>query len=210
MTSKRSLPLAFEEPSTTFGERVAYARETRGLKQKDLAAKSGIDQTTISGWETGRRAEAKAGDALRLARVLRVSVEWLVEGIGAGPNESGDLDVGLISLPIIKLHPNHKPDPIDIRPAFARRMGYPTTQLVASAMDGDALEPDIRDGDPLIIELDTRVRDGFLLLQSGDNMLVRRVTRRPDGLLDITPGGTVAPAAITVIGYVRKVWTEVR
>jgi transcriptional regulator with XRE-family HTH domain len=38
----------------SFSERLAVARPKLGLSQRKIAAKLGVDQGTVQGWETGR------------------------------------------------------------------------------------------------------------------------------------------------------------
>jgi transcriptional regulator with XRE-family HTH domain len=53
------------------------ARGRAGLTQDELAAQSGIDQTTISGLETGRKRSPKFDTVIRLSKVLGISPEQL-------------------------------------------------------------------------------------------------------------------------------------
>lgn len=48
------------------------ARRRRGLTQDQLAAKSGVDQTTISSLETGRNRSPKFDTVLALAKALDI------------------------------------------------------------------------------------------------------------------------------------------
>lgn len=64
----------------TFGDRVREARKKRGMTQKQLAAASGLSQTTISDIERGRN--ASSADIVALARAVGVSAEWLADGRG--------------------------------------------------------------------------------------------------------------------------------
>jgi transcriptional regulator with XRE-family HTH domain len=61
-------------------------RREQGLDQKDLAAKAGIAQSTVSRAESG--GQVTAPTALALARVLGVSVEALLGDIGLAPTET--------------------------------------------------------------------------------------------------------------------------
>lgn len=64
----------------TFADRVRAARKAAGLTQKQLAAKSGLSQTTISDIERGRN--ETSADVVALARALKVLAEWLADGKG--------------------------------------------------------------------------------------------------------------------------------
>ena len=49
-----------------------------GLRQKDLATKARLGQPRVSRIERGRAARLGADELARIARVLGVSVDWLV------------------------------------------------------------------------------------------------------------------------------------
>lgn len=51
---------------------LAEARRRSGLTQDQLAAKAGIDQTTISSLETGRKSSPKFDTVVRLAKALDI------------------------------------------------------------------------------------------------------------------------------------------
>lgn len=51
---------------------LAEARRRKGLTQDVLAERAGVDQTTISSLETGRKASPKFDTVVRLAKALDV------------------------------------------------------------------------------------------------------------------------------------------
>lgn len=75
----------YSDRAATFGDRVAHAREARGMSQADLARKLGLRTTTIASWEEDR-SEPRANKLQMLAGVLSVSMIWLMTGSGLGPS----------------------------------------------------------------------------------------------------------------------------
>ena len=65
---------------------LAEARRRAGFTQDELADKSGIDQTTISSLETGRKSSPKFDTVVRLCRVLGIEPGQL--RFGAAPAEA--------------------------------------------------------------------------------------------------------------------------
>lgn len=61
---------------TVDGAKIAQHRELAGMTQPELARKLGVDQSTISHWEAGRKSPA-AHNFKRLCAVLRVPREEL-------------------------------------------------------------------------------------------------------------------------------------
>lgn len=57
--------------------RIKDLREDRDMRQSDLAAVTGIDQRTISNYETGKTAP-DANALIKLADFFRVSIDYLV------------------------------------------------------------------------------------------------------------------------------------
>ena len=88
----------FSDETSTFGDRLAGAREAKGLSQKELASKIGVKFRTILDWENDLN-DPRANKLQMLSGVLNVSIVWLLTGSGEGvvsPNQ----------------HPNPKADEI--------------------------------------------------------------------------------------------------
>ena len=62
-----------------YGKRIAETRARRGMTQRALAVAAHIATGTMSSYESSRKMPP-ADVMLRMAKVLGVSVEWLLEG----------------------------------------------------------------------------------------------------------------------------------
>lgn len=62
-----------------FRARLKLAREMAGLKQGEAAEALGLDQGSISEWETGK-VEPSPGALVKLAALYGVSIDWLLTG----------------------------------------------------------------------------------------------------------------------------------
>lgn len=69
----------------TLKERLKYARELRDLTQGQLAIKAKCAQSAIGNVESGERKNLR--NLVLVARVLRVSVDWLFDGGGPKPTK---------------------------------------------------------------------------------------------------------------------------
>lgn len=78
----------FDPDITTFGDRVAGARERTGMSQEDLARRLGVKLKTIKAWENDL-AEPRANKLSMMAGLLNVSLLWLLSGEGEGPDAPG-------------------------------------------------------------------------------------------------------------------------
>ena len=88
----------YAEDAATFGDRLAAARDVRGITQKTLAHRLGVALKTVEGWENDLR-EPRANKLQMLAGLLNVSIPWLLTGEGLGidqEDEIGPADVSEI------------------------------------------------------------------------------------------------------------------
>lgn len=84
--------------SETFIERLERLMEDKGLQQKDLAEKAGISSNGISTWKiTGTL--PRADIAVKIARILGVTVEYLVTGCIPNIDETHKLAYTVAMLP---------------------------------------------------------------------------------------------------------------
>jgi transcriptional regulator with XRE-family HTH domain len=75
----------YGEGVATFGDRLAAARSAAGMSQKELAKRLGIRVASLRGWEDDV-AEPRANRLSMIAGLLNVSVMWLINGEGEGPD----------------------------------------------------------------------------------------------------------------------------
>lgn len=90
----------YSEETSTFGDRLAAAREAAGMTQKDLAKRVGVKHGTLRNWEDDL-AEPRANRLNMLSGILAVSLSWLLSGEGDGidpPQDAADIpeDIGSI------------------------------------------------------------------------------------------------------------------
>ena len=74
----------FDPQSTTFGDRLAGAREASSLSQGELAKRLGVRMQTLRAWENDL-SEPRANRVQMLSGLLNVSLVWLLTGEGDGP-----------------------------------------------------------------------------------------------------------------------------
>lgn len=73
----------------TIGERIKWARSTRGLTQAALAKKAGVSQSSIGNAESGTRDRPR--ELLSIARALEASPTWLETGKGEWQDEASNV-----------------------------------------------------------------------------------------------------------------------
>ncbi|MFN4171728.1 MAG: multiprotein-bridging factor 1 family protein [Pseudorhodobacter sp.] len=73
----------YSNETSTFGDRVAGAREAAGLTQEEFARRLGVKLRTVQGWEDDAL-DPRANKLQMLAGMLNVSIRWLLTGEGEG------------------------------------------------------------------------------------------------------------------------------
>ncbi|PST24551.1 transcriptional regulator [Mesorhizobium plurifarium] len=113
----------------TLGGRIWRARDAAGLSTKELAAKLGVRNDTISSWERDR-AEPRANRLFMLAGVLGVTPAWLMAGIGRAPDDSAAGTSG---------------DELRKRLDMIKKLHEQTTEAIAALeVEFERLEQDVR------------------------------------------------------------------
>jgi transcriptional regulator with XRE-family HTH domain len=79
----------FDPEVTTFGDRVAGAREQAGMSQSEMAKRLGVKLETLRSWEDDQ-AEPRANKLSMMAGLLNVSLLWLISGEGEAPRAPDD------------------------------------------------------------------------------------------------------------------------
>ncbi len=79
----------FDPEATTFGDRLAGAREIAGMTQSQLARRLGVKKKTLEDWEDDIR-DPRAMRLSMLAGLLNISLLWLLTGEGDGPGDLGN------------------------------------------------------------------------------------------------------------------------
>ncbi len=74
----------FDPKISTFGDRLAGAREGTGMTQKEMSKRLGVKLSTVKGWENDL-SEPRANRLSMMAGLLNVSIMWLINGEGEGP-----------------------------------------------------------------------------------------------------------------------------
>lgn len=92
MTETTTEQTWYDPEATTFGDRMAGAREASGMSQAQLARRLGVKEKTIEKWENDL-SEPRANRLSMLAGLLNVSILWLISGDGDAPDVPGEASV---------------------------------------------------------------------------------------------------------------------
>jgi phage repressor protein C with HTH and peptisase S24 domain len=181
-----------EKSRSAFGLRLYQARKKAGLTQKQVAARTGISQGTLSELETD--AQGSSYTAL-LAQVYGVSAIYLAEGVEQSPvpintEESSDfiavqradfkLSAGVTGYSIELLNGDRAP--IFFRKDWLDKRGYNPAKLHAIAISGQSMETSMYDGDIVVVNVsDTKPADGEVFAANYEGELVVKRMVRENG-----------------------------
>lgn len=65
------------------GDRIKSSREAKGLSQRELGKRVGVQSQSVSQWESGTTKALRPENLLAVADELGVSIRWLISGRGA-------------------------------------------------------------------------------------------------------------------------------
>ena len=68
------------KPAFTLAKRLKQAIKDKDCYQTDVARAAGTTPTAVSFWLSGESLTMEAGTAIKVARFLNVSIEWLILG----------------------------------------------------------------------------------------------------------------------------------
>lgn len=161
-----------EDQMENWGFIIKRLMESRGLSQSEFAAKSGLGQSHISRIVNGDYKTPSYDTIVKLASGLSMSTAQISKEIfgQSAPQPPTDaleplrrLQVELQSVPIYTDFPFHAGDPVDVAEyAYLSRKGAPK-HLEGYLVKGTCLEPDIKDGDIIIVDREGAIDNGDIL-----------------------------------------------
>ena len=181
------------------GERIKKAAETIGGLDHLAPRLTDVSRRTLSDWANDKT-EPRASVIAAIAQITGADAAWLITGEGSPKSsftDSADSDA-FIRLPVYNevaasagpgaLAVSEHPDSVV---AFARRFlrdqGAVPERCSIIRARGDSMAPTIPDASLLIVDhSQAEVANGCIMVISvGDDLLVKRVRRRLDGLIDL-------------------------
>lgn len=165
-----------------FGAALRAKRKQAGLSQMDLANNSGVDQSTISLLERGKRPNTQVTTLAKLADALGWSLgEWQADAGEASAMPSGRV-LTFLGMEIPVVTPGHAGE---FNTSVAGRIGtlaFPVPDLFAAEVRGDCLtDLGITDGDFLIFNKRARPKNGDVVYaRVHDEHVIRRFYARQD------------------------------
>lgn len=197
-------------------ERLLELSAERGVSLAQLSALIGRNPAYLQQFvRKGSPRKLEEGDRAALARFFGVGQGEL----GASEEKSSDMD--WIDVPRLALGASAGPGALaqDEQPigafrfgrAWLRRQGLDPRRLSAISVDGDSMEPVLRDGDEILVDSAPRpLRDGIHVVRVDGALLVKRLETGRPGLIVLKSDNAaydpieLPPGEVQVVG--RVVW----
>lgn len=195
----------FSALSKMLGKNAAYIQQyirrgtPRKLDEEDrrrLAEFYGVEEILLGGPTTGEAANSSPRKPSDLIKIKQLQI-----GASAGPGSLAESDEADGSMAFGS--------------KWLKRLGADPSRLSLITVDGDSMDPALRDGDDIMVDhsaAERPLRDGIHVLRMDDVLLVKRVAVGPDRKLSIRSDNPQYPdwddveaGSVDIIG--RVVWT---
>lgn len=187
-------------------DRLKRAMEEAGVSQAELARACGVSPPSVNGWLSGKSKYLRGENLLSAARSLRVSQQWLANGVGpmhlsAASGQEVDLEAHPDLSPIRKVRLRLEAGvsgyaveseegegvPIFFRNDWLRDRGYKASNLVAVKVRGGSMETSLYDGDTVVLNTaETEPKDGEVFAVNYEGEAVIKRMARDGGLWWLT------------------------
>lgn len=178
---------------TGLGNRIREARELRGITQDELGAACGVSRNAVSLWESG--GSAPTLDKIEpMTEKLDIDPVWLLRGKhNQSAKRTPEVGVVTVSVPEYDVRVSAGGGSFQISDEtkkdvwlFSRRyvadeLRLGAARLVVLEVIGDSMEPTLRPGDRVLVNMaDRRVsQPGLFVLWDGDGTVVKRLELVP-------------------------------
>ncbi|WPP47131.1 helix-turn-helix transcriptional regulator [Pseudomonas sp. AN-1] len=192
----------------------------------ELSRLTAIPRRTLEYYLTGER-EPKVSRCVEIAKAVGADVGWLVSGEGeirpkpAEANTALDEDrFALVPLYDVTVSAGHgllngeenKLADLAFTRYWIKKVGLCLSQLAAIRVKGDSMEPTIRGGDTILVDMaHTQIQDGqVFVIRDGETLLVKRLQRKLGGVIRVISDNRLYPEfeatadSLHVVG--RAVW----
>lgn len=173
--------------------RIKELRKKNNISQLDLAKELNVSQTAVSHWEIGR-SDPDHTTSKQLADMFGVSLEYLL-GFSDSPAPGNSIPVYArvtAGIPLSAI--TEIVDYEEIPEALAR-----SGKFFGVRVSGHSMEPNMRDGDVLIVRIQPDVDDGEIavVFVNGDDAVVKKIKKTPTGVTLVSLNPAYEPMYFT-------------
>lgn len=188
-------------------ERIKSRMTELKINGSQLARLVGVSRGAVTLWLSGTTKSLKSEVAQKVAKVLNVSVEWLVTGKGSqvrsniiALTEEETPPCGFIQIPEYKINVGagccneptfeeiHDAAPATYRAEYFNHKGIKASDCKRFAVYGDSMEPLILDGDRILVNcaaVDKIIDNHIYVFIYEDTLRIKRLAKLLDGSLRV-------------------------
>lgn len=181
-----------------FQQRLRQTMFFKGIRQKDISDRTGISDSKISSYVTGRY-KPNAETLAKIANALGVDAAWLAgEGPDAEPEEFTRVERGFREIPIVGRVAAGAPifaieNQVDSLMVRDNRTGLFGLRIV-----GDSMAPRIMDGDLVVVQQQDDAKDGDIIIALIDDEATCKVIKKSAWGISLVPfNSSYAPFVYT-------------
>ncbi len=179
----------------TFADRLKSLMDEKNISNADLARVLGVTRATVKFWGDGKTVQLKYNDAVSLAKIFGVNVDWLMTGKGEKNENSQNNKVLLrrVNLEVlcgkypsigVPAEIENNDDLVDTIEAgskwfFNNFPHYQPEDVRIVTATGDSMEPLIKEGDLVFVDIKAKNcnRDGIYFLCLDGQYFIKRIQR---------------------------------
>ena len=171
---------------TLIGQRIRRARQERDMRQEELAKKVGVDTSTVSNWETGK-SRPRWKVLPRLAEVLEKPLSWFMDS-AYSIDEGSEFRERLTRIPVLGNVPaGELVEVSELPPEYIFEALKCSNRAFAVRIRGDSMEPELHDGDIVIVDPAVELKSGQIaLVRNGKEVTVKKVVLQ-NGVVILQP-----------------------
>ncbi len=161
-------------------ERLKILRQKHGLTQAELGEKIGVNQNTISNWESGKR-NADFPNLSKLAEMFKCTTDYLLEVSDVESVSKKGVQIPVLGyvkagIPIERIQ--EIVDYEEISEDMAKKGDF-----FGLKVKGDSMEPRIKDGDVVIVRKQPDILSGEVAIVCvGDDVTIKEVSKSRSGI----------------------------
>jgi len=219
----------------SWNTRLQNTRVERGLNKSELARRVGVSAPTVTDWESGKIQNIESNNLQKVARVLGVTVEFLLTGstvdpfvdvpvINGDPLEGSDerdeipaYKISVSAGPGTHIYTEKPNGSLGFRRGWIQSKGLNARNLIIVQVDGDSMAPYIQHSDIVLVDMaKTDIRSGDVYVFRVDcDLRCKRLFKNLDGSILVCSDNKADPRykdevfSVTDLAYITILGTVV-
>lgn len=189
------------------GQIIKTRRKELGLTTKEVGAKVGVSDATVSRWENGEIESMRLPLAWKLAQALQTSIFDFI------PEATETPDKNRVRIPILGRvvcgEPLFAEQNIEGEMFIDAKQAWGT--VFGLHVIGNSMEPKLMEGDEIVVRAQQTVEDGdvAIVMVNGDEATCKKVHLSKDGIMLVAFNQDVFPARFFTNAEIKKLPVQI-